>query len=299
MHRFFSFTQFLLEKEVPLSSPIEDYTVKDMSNGKFEMNWGGAPYIFSVNPVPKDLDTYRKVFYTLINSIQSSIPSKMYEAVEEAQALPFKFGNIFSSSLSLSNVKDLEINLTDSQKNTLKTSETEFLENDFASLPKETKNDIIEYLKDLAERAAVVLECLFYYTRTGDEKNFYQSQNFDSLVDSYTDIVDNAQEKKKFILDGPFDSYNSNEPVQFQVDYIYWKMENKKTSKRYVLRATTSPELLNTEDKIGKKLGLTLGILDEKGNEISDDLTRFPAEELEDRIDSLETIKENTIKHKS
>jgi hypothetical protein len=207
--------------------------------------------------------------------------------IEEVQKLPFKFGNIFSTSLSLSNVKGLEISLTDAQKTSIKASEKEFLKSEFASLPKEMKDAVIKYLKDLAERAAVVLECLFYYTRTGDEKNFYHSQNFESLVDSYTDIIDNCQENKDVVFNGPFDSEDSLEPIQFPIDYIYWKIENKKTSKHYILRAITSPSILNSEDNIGKKNGLTLGILDNKGEEISDELTRFAAEDLEEKIESL------------
>jgi len=256
-----------------------------MGKGRFEMKHDKAPIIFSVVPVPDDIEAYKKVFYDLIQALESQIPSKIYEAVKESQELISKFGNIFSTSLSLSNVGGLEMALTDSQKESMKLSEVEFLKKEFASLPKPSRESIISYLRDLGERAAVVLECLFYYTRSGDEKEFFHSQNFDALLKSYQEALDICQENEDVEVEGPYNSKDLVQAVNQPSDYIFWKLQMKSSGSVYILRATTSPEILNSEEKIGKKQGLTIAVLDQKGKEVEKE---FPLEDLEEKVKKLE-----------
>jgi hypothetical protein len=287
MQRFFSFDRFLLEKKVPLSSSIDAYNVEDLKQGKFRAKKNNVSFSFSVNPLPKNLDIYQTAFFEVIQALDSSIPSELYSVIEEVQKLPYHMGNIFSTSLSLSNVRELSLELTDEQRNSLKRSEIDFLKTSFASLPKSSKDAIIAYLKELAEKIAVVLECLFYYTRTGELEKFFQSQNFDAILNSYQRVIDIHQDTKNFIYDGPYDSVKMNHPVSTSVDHVFWKVTNKSSGKTWILRGTASPELLNSESQVGKDAGLNFSVLDNKGKEISEEFQRFPVDQLEIKMEDL------------
>lgn len=287
MARFFSFNDFLYEKEVPLSTALNVYSVEDLSKGKFKAAKDNVSFSFSVNPLPKDLTIYEKAFYEVVQALESNIPVQLYQTLEEIQKLPYHFGNIFSTSLSLSNVSELSLELTDEQSAMLKNSEVEFLKTSFASLPKSSKDAVLSYLKTLAEKVGVVLECLFYYTRSGDLKKFFQAQDFDSILQSYQKVIDIHQESDELVYDGPYNSDKLSQPVSSNVDYVYWKVTNKQTGKKWILRATTSPEILNSENQIGEKIGLNFSLLDEKGKDLSKEYQRFSAEDLEKKMKNL------------
>ena len=95
---------------------LKEYVVKDMGDGKYEMQKNNSPVHFSVLPVPKDIDTYHDIMFEIISVVKSNIPSKMYETLQKIEKLPYKFSNIFSTSLSLSNVNGLDVTLTDDQR---------------------------------------------------------------------------------------------------------------------------------------------------------------------------------------
>lgn len=289
MARFHSFSQFLLEKELAVSPALKEYEVKDLGEGKFEMEKDNSPVQFSVNPIPKDLDTYHDTLHEIVEAIMSETPYKMYEVIQKIEKLPYQFGNIFSTSLSLSNVKGLDVSLTDAQRNALEASEVDFLKSEFASLPQQIKDAVLTYLRDIAEMAGVVLECLFYYTRTGDKEEFFQGKNFDELLNSYRDIIDACQEKDEIVFDGPYDSEKLSNEIDSPKDFTYWKIDLKRASRKYILRAPTSPKVLNSDDSVGKKSGLNFTILTVKLEELSKDYTRFPADELKEKLLNLES----------
>ena len=284
MPRFLSFDQFIFEKNVPLSSMLNDFQAEDMGDGKFKIASDSFTSTFSVVPLPKNMDTYEKIFFDLTRAIESGVPMEMYKAVEAAQELHWHFGNVVSSSLSLSNVNDLDVHLTDDQRKSLKKSEVDFLTNDFSTLPKAQKDSILSYLSETADKFAIVLECLFYYTRSNDVDKFYHSQDFNALLKSYQAAVDLVQEKGNVEFKGPFDSDKLSGEAKVPVDYVYWKVERESDGKRFILRAITSPSLLNSEESVDKKGGLIFSILDDEGKSISKGLDRFHLENLERKI---------------
>lgn len=288
MARFYSFSQFLLEKELAVSPALREYVVQDLGEGKFEMEKDNSPVQFSVNPVPKDLTTYRVTLEEIIQAVESNIPYRLYEIIQKIENLPYKFGNVFTRSLSLSNVDGLDVTLTDAQRIALKASEKEFLKSEFASLSQQIKDAVISYLKDIAEMAAVVLECLFYYTKNGDKEEFFEGKNFDEMIKTYQDIIESCKEKDEITFDGPYDSDKLNNEIDSPKDFVFWKINLHKKESKYILRAPTSPKILNADDNVGKKAGLNFTILSTKLEEISKDYTRFPAEELKEKLTSLE-----------
>lgn len=287
MPRFYTYSEFLLEEKVPLSSPLREYSVEDLGEGKFIGKKNNVQFKFSVNPIPENLEIYRTSFFEIVNSLENKIPSEMYAVLQEIQKLPYHFGNIFSISLSLNNVQELSLNLNVSQQNSLKNSELNFLKSDFASLNKQTKDNIIEYLVNLLEKAGVVLECLFFYTRSQDFKKFYIGKNSNAILEEYQKIIDLHQEKQEMVIDGPYESVKMQKPLSSQVDYAFWKIANKKNKKNWILRGIISPEILNSEKNVGKKIILPFTILDAQGKEISEEFSNFEAEKLESKFKDL------------
>ena len=285
MSRFYSYQQYLLlEKEVELSNELTDYTVQDLGGGKFEMKRDNAPFLFSVVPVPDDIDKYQKAFYQLIASLKNGVPSELYKILLQIQNLPYKFGNLFNISLTLSNIGELELELTPTQHEALKISEEEFLKKEFTSLPKHLKDSIISYFRDLAEKSAVVLECLFYYTRTGPKDQFFHGEDFNKLLDEYSDEIKRIKEKGLKIK-GPFKEESGLNKVDSPSDYVFWFITID--GEKYILRCITSPKLLRAEDNVGKKMGLTCALLNSKGGKINTELSSFSLESLEKKLETL------------
>jgi L-rhamnose mutarotase len=291
--RILSFNEFLFEKEIPLSADLKEYTVNDLGEGKFSVEIDGTEKQFSVIPVPEDLGEYKEVFFELMKSLDAENPAKIYGVVKKIENMSYDFGNMLSTSLSLSNVKELSISLTDTQKSLMMASEEEFLKTEYDSLDRNIKNSILQYLKDLAQRYAIVLEALFYYTRTGDEKDFYEGMNFDGILQEYQKVIDKCSEKHGIVYDGPYADPKNNVSVDSPVDYAFWKAEEKKTGKKWILRATTSPEFLNSEENIIGKKGLNFTFLDQEEKEIAENFTSFPSYELEKRAEQFLKLEAN------
>jgi hypothetical protein len=285
--RFHTFEEFILEGNVPLSVNLKEYTVTDLGDGKFSVEIDGAEKQFSVLPIPEDIEQYEVAFFDLNNAMETESPSKLYDAIKKIESMNYDFGNVASVSLSLNNVEGLALELTDQQNELIKTSEVDFLKNNFSSLNKSLKNSIMQYLQETAQLYAIVLESLFYYTREGDITQFYEGMDFNAIVDEYQQAVDLCAEKHGIVYNGPYSDIKNKAGVESPVDYIYWVAEDKDTAKKWILRATTSPQSLNSEENIIGKKGLNFTFLDEKMKEISDDYTSFPYFDLEKKATSF------------
>jgi hypothetical protein len=291
--RILSFNQFLLEKEIPLSADLKEYTVNDLGEGKFSVEIDGVEKQFSVTPVPENLQDYKEVFFELMKSLDEENPAKMYAVIKKIENMSYDFGNMLSTSLSLSNVKELSISLTDTQKSVMMASEEEFLKSEYDSLDRNIKSSILQYLKDLAQRYAIVLEALFYYTRSGNEQDFYEGMNFETILQEYQNVIDKCSEKHGIVYDGPFSDLTNKNQIDSPVDYAYWKAEEKSSGKKWILRATTSPAFLNSEENIIGKKGLNFTFLDEDEKEIAENFTSFPSYELEKKAEQFLKIDSN------
>jgi hypothetical protein len=285
--RFKTFESFssLFEKQIPLSNDLEEYTVEDKGKGKFTVEIEGIEKEFSVMPVPSDIDEYEKLFFSLVQSLDADDPSLMYTAIKKIENMPYHFGNLSSTSLSLNNVKELSINLTPEQREALSISETEFLKDNFKQLDKSIKNSITKYLKKTAQIYAVVLESLFYYMRNGDSKKFYDGMDFNSILKTYQEALDLSAKKYDIELQGPYSDIKNKNTIDNPVEYAYWSAS--KDDRNWIIRATTSPGDLNSEENVIGKKGLNLTFLDDKNKEISDLYTSFPYYELEKKLSSF------------
>jgi len=287
MSKFHSFLEFIREEKVTVPPVLKEYVVKDLGDGKYEMEKDNSPVQFSVLPVPKDLDTYHDIMYEIMSAVKSNIPSKLYEVIQKVEKLPYDFGNVFSTSLSLSNVNGLSVALTDDQRVKINASEIDFLKTDFASLSQRLKDAILSYLRDLAETAAVVLECLFHYTATGEKDEFFEGKNFDELLSTYNKIIDECKQKDEVSFDGPYDSEKMRTKLETPHDFAYWKIALRSKNLHYMLRAPVSPKILNSDDNVGNKTGMNFTILTSELKELSKDYTRFPANDLGEKIDNI------------
>lgn len=281
----YSFQEFLNEKEIPLSASLDDYTVNDKGEGKFTVEIDGVEKQFSVLPVPKDIKAYEKIFFDLNNAINDTNPVEIYKALKDIEGLQYNFGNLFSTSLSLSNVKELALALTDTQRILLQTSESEFLKKYFSALPKETKAAVLEYLMKTAQLYAIVLESLFYFTRTGDVKKFFDGMDFKTILEEYQSVIDSCSEKHGVIYTGPYADPKNKTEIDAPVEYAYWFAEDKKSGKRWLVRGTVSPGDLNSEKNIIGKKGTNFTFLTNSLEEIDKRYTSFPAYELEKKVE--------------
>ena len=128
----------------------------------------------------------------------------------------------------------------------------------------------MKYLYDIAKTYAIVLEAMFYYMRNGDKKEFYDSMNFFGIIKEYQEVISSID--KDAI--GPTDEKGND--VTTEIEYVYWKISSPKSGNEYFLRATTSPELLNSEENMTGTKGLNVSILDDKKSEIRKDLNNVP-----------------------
>lgn len=291
MARFYSFSDFLLEAKIPLSSIFSSYTVDDMGDGAvddgtFKISGPSGTFIVTVDPVPDNLESYRILLRELKDALDKNIPSVLYEIVSKAQKMPYKFSNIFTTSLSLKNVKGLDMNLTDAQRDAMKISEVEFLKKDFASISKIQRDAILSYLRELAQKAAIVLECLFYHLDKGSKEEFFEGMTYKEIVKEYQEVIDKCQEHHNVEYDGPFDSEKMINSLDSPVDYAYWKVTLEDLGEKYTLRATISPKILSEESNIGES-GLNFSLLTDKLKEIGEEFTKFYYQELEQKIEKL------------
>lgn len=275
-----NFKTFLLEK-IELSKNLEEFDVEDKGNGKFTVNIDNVERQFSVLPLPDDTNKYNELFFKLNDSITKKNPSSIYKTLVYAESLPYDFGHLISASVSLSNVSGLDLALTDSQKTELQTSPEIFLDKQFTSLSKTLRNNIMKYLYDTAKIYAIVLESMFYYMRTGDKKEFYDSMNFFSILKEYQDVIMSIDKE----AEGPVD--NEGASINSEIEYAYWKIVSKNTDKTYFLRATTSPELLNSEENMTGTKGLNVSVLNSDKGEIRKDLNNVPLFELSNKLKRL------------
>lgn len=285
--RFYTFEEFITEGNVPLSINLKEYTVKDLGEGKFSVEIDGAEKQFSVLPIPDDIEEYEKAFFDLNSAMETESPSKLFEAIKRIESMNYDFGNVASVSLSLNNVEGLALQLSPEQNDMVKTSEVDFLKNSYSSLNKDLKNSIMQYLQETAQLYAIVLESLFYYTRTGDVAKFYEGMDFNAIIDEYQQTIDLCTEKHDIVYDGPYSDLKNKAGVESPVDYVYWQAEDKETAKKWILRATTSPQFLNSEENIIGKKGLNFTFLDDKLKEIGEDYTSFPYFDLEKKAASF------------
>jgi hypothetical protein len=291
MARFYSFSEFLTEGRVPISSAFSSYTVDDMGDGavddgQFKINGPNGTFIVNVNPIPDNIDSYRILLQELKSALEENIPSELFQVVAKAQKMPFKFGNIFTTSLSLKNVKGLDMILNDTQRNALKISEVEFLKSDFASIPKPQRDAILSYLRDLAQKAAIVLECMFFHLEKGSKEEFFEGMTYKEILKEYQEVIDQCQEHHNVEYDGPFDSDKMINKVDSPVDYAYWRVDIKDVAEKYTLRATVSPKILSEEEGIGES-GLNFSILTVNLEEVGKEFTKFPYKQLEQKIEIL------------
>ena len=277
------FEEFIIEKEIQLDDILSEYTVNDKGEGKFTVEIDGVEKQFSVIPVPDDIDTYRDIFDDLHYAIKKSDPVKIYRVLEAIIGLPYDFGNLFSTSLSLNNVSSLMLDLTEEQRVLLQSSESEFLKEYFSTLSKSIKDSILKYLINTAQLYAIVIESLFYYMDNGKIDEFFKGMNFDAILDKYQEEVDKVKESLELNIEGPYSDIKNKIKIDQPVDYTFWIAQDKTEQLRWVIQATTSASNLNSEENITGIKGLNFSFSNViSSTDIEKKYLNIPIDDLEE-----------------
>lgn len=285
--RFSSFSE-IFEKKISTSPSIEELDVQDKKKGNFSFLEDGVEVSFSIFPLPRNTVGIEDHFRILNDSILEKDAVKLYSALKSMQSLRYHFGNLFSTSLSLSNVEELVTSLTPTQQAAIGLSDELFLQKELSALSSTQKNAILAYLLKLAKRYAVVVEALFFYLKQSEDRKAYDGQNVTDILKEYQKEIDNNFAKVEYKVSSQLSSIEAEKEMTASDDYVYWKVERKKDAKTFVIRATVSPELLNSEDYIttGEK-GLNMTILNSDGKVAGQQFTTFPVDQLGSKVDSF------------
>lgn len=282
-----SFDKFLLEAEtVKLDKDLREYVLTHVNDALFKLKSSDYYKEFSVTPYKKEtLDSLKNAQSYLEKSIKDLNVEEMYDKVIKAELVPYTYGNVFTSKFSLKTVPDISMSLEPEQQRALASSEKEFLMNNFSSLNKPTKDNIIAELRERAEVLCAVIEALFYYIRTIDTDNFYKGMNTDEIVETYEEQIKKSSKEASFSFEGPFSDPATRSHLVEDSRTAFWTCE--KDMKKFVIQATISTVELKTEENVSGTKGLKFSLLVGAEKMPEKDYNFFNVEELTARVKQL------------
>ena len=285
---FKNYHQFLSESNVKLDKELREYALEQKSDALFSVKSASFQKEFQVTPYNSEsLKLLPDIQDSLEKAVETLDVNDLYNSITRAERVPYSYGNIFSSPFNLKNIPGLSIHLQPEQQKDMESSEREFLMNSFSGLNRETKDLVIDSLRDRAELLCVAIQALFYYIRTIDTDKFYQKMDVDEILETYQEEIDQASEKESFSFEGPYSKLENDESIKDDSVTAFWKCE--KNQKSFVIRATISPSQIKSEDSISGAVGLKFSlskdieILDEK------DFNFFNYRELASRVKLFNT----------
>jgi hypothetical protein len=287
--KLFSYLDFLLETEnVKLNSNLKEYVLTHTHDGMFKIKSADYYKEFSVIPYKKEtLDSLKEAYHKLVQAIKDLSVNTMYSVILSTERIPYTFGNMFPTEFSLKSIPEINTELEDDQERVLKSSEKDFLANEFSRLNKNAKDNIIEVLRERCEMLCVVIDALFYYIRMTDTENFYKGMNRDEICEHYEDIIKKSSTEELFSFSGPFNSDLRN-PIDSKSNIAYWICE--KNSKKFVIKGTINPIELKSEDNVNGTQSMKLSLSLEDENLKNKDFKYFNIEDLSSRIKMLNKI---------
>ena len=279
-----SYENFIKETEtVKTDKELREYTLTHMNDDFFQLRSKDFFKEFNVTPYKKEvLEKLKDAYDNLVEAVESEKVERLYSAVTKAELLDFNYGKVFQTKFSLVNIPELDANLSNEQKNTLATSEKDFLLNDFSQLPTKTKNEIIRQLSDRAEVLCCVIEALFYYVRKIDKDNYYDGLSRDEVIEAYDEVIEKASKDEHFSFEGPFSDIVTRAEIDQDSEKAYWICE--KDLKKFAIMATISTKNLYSEEEIGGTKGLKFSLILVDSKTTEKDFSYFSIDELPKRI---------------
>jgi hypothetical protein len=268
--------------QVKLDKALREYTLEQRTEALFLVKSSSFQKEFSVTPYNNESI---KILPSIQDSLEEAIGSldvnDLYNSITKAERVPYRYGNIFTSTFTLTSVPELNMKLQPEQQKDMESSEREFLMNSFSGLNRETKDLIIDSMRDRAEILCVVIQALFYYLRTTDSSKFYQKMSSHEILDLYKEEIEKASEKESFSTEGPFSNIDNNATISDDTTVAYWKCEKDQES--FIIKATISPSQLKMEDANGP-VGLKFSLSTNKEQNKEKDFNLFDYRELASRV---------------
>jgi hypothetical protein len=257
--KLLSFLDFINEAEdVKLDKELREYTLTHVKDSMFQLRSPDYYKEFSVTPYKTEvLDKLKSAHEKLVSSIDELDASKLFDSVSGAELLDYSYGGVFPTEFSLAEVPEITMNLTDEQLSTFNTSPREFLLNNYSQLNKETKEKILDTLRERAEVLCAVVEALFYFIRTEDKENYYDGLNRDEILAEYDKAIEEVSKRLSFSYDGPFSDL-ARSPLSEDSVTAFW--ECRKNEKEFNISGTILPQELYAEENISKTKGLRLSL---------------------------------------
>lgn len=292
---FMKYEQFLESKNVKLDPEVREYKLKNIKGAQYELESPEFSKEFSVEPYKKEtVSKIRTVYLELLEALDDMHVLKLYTTVNKAENIDYSYGNVFSSKFTLSSIPGLAMGLPDELSKALRTSQRDFLINEFSTLTRSQKDQIKSALRDRAEILCCVIEALFHYLRSVDKDNFYAGMSQDEIVDLYEAEIEKASEKMGFKVFGPFQNTTSETEIEDNSTTAFWRIEFEGGIKFFV-RATISPKDLYSEENVSKTQGLKFSLITEKDLNPEKPFDFFNIGELRTMIkDFLKKLKNDT-----
>lgn len=282
--KFKFYNEYLTETEnVKVDKELREFNLTHKQNDMFELKSKDFLKDFSVSPYKNEvLDKLKQTFNTLIDAIDEENAEKLYARITKAESLDYNYGSVFQSKFSLINIPEIDAHLTDDQRTSLKTSEREFLLNNYSQLPKAIKTDILSELVERAQILCCVIEALFYRVRDTDKNNYYNGLATDEIIEEYEKAIEKSSKDLSFSYEGPSISKEQMTPIKEDTQVAYWLCE--KDLKKFTIFGTISVKELYAEENIGGTRGLKLSISGKDLDSQEKDYNFFDVNELGKRI---------------
>jgi hypothetical protein len=284
-----TFNQFISESDnIKVEKELREYTLSHINDAAFQLKSKNFFKDFSVIPYKKETtDKLKSQFEKLIDAIEKQDVYKLYDVIIKAQSIDYSYGNVFPTKFTLSIIPEIDINLNDDQLAALKSSEREFLLNNFSQLSKDTRTEILDELLTRAEVFACVIEALFYYIRTINKDDFYDGMSIDEIIDTYEKSIKEASKTKSFSFTGPSSNPDMQTDINDESKVAYWFCE--KDLKKFIIKGTISIKDLYSEESIGGTKGLKFSIILPGVKMAEKDFNYFNLNELEKRVELFNT----------
>ena len=222
--KFLNFHDFVNESEdVKLDKELREYTLTHVKEAIFQLRSDSFYKEFSVEPYKKEtLDKLKDVHELLTSAIDNLDAGKLFDAINSAEMIDYTYGNVYPSKYDLKAIPEISMSLDDEQMRAFNTSPREFLINNFSQLNKETRENIVESMRERAEVLCAVIEALFYFIRTIDKENYYDNMNRDEILKEYDEVIEKASKSMGFSVEGPFSDLSLS-PLSDDTRVAFWK----------------------------------------------------------------------------
>jgi hypothetical protein len=258
--KFQSYFNFINESErVKLDADLREYTLTHTNGSNFKLKSKNFIKDFSVEPFKnEDKDKLKSALHSLEHSLETLDINDLYSAVEKAELIPYKYGNVYNTKFSLKIIPEL-LTLDNDDKDMLNNSEKQFILNRYSTLDREKRDLISLELRERAEVLCSVIEALFYFIRISDTNNFYNGKSATEITEELDKEVEKSSIDNAFSVEGPYADNETKKTIDDNSEYAFWLCE--KDLKKFCIKASINPKIIRSEDKLGTP-GLKFSIVE-------------------------------------